>query len=202
MGSDPPHSAGKAMVQCFVAPAAVIPVSAYQRCSGAGASPDPSDASLLGALSGPHRFTCRMERLPCMAAINAFFQPVSNVHDYPSGNSNSGRPSTPVLECELHPWHGVVPFSASGPHRSHLDGQGRLCNPTGMARHSGITSFDRPRPLVAFLVRFSMADQRGGLLRDAFRQRPVGETGAAHVGGLSEQLVGGDAVSFDPVAAE
>src|SRR5215468_4979762 len=116
MGRDPPHKAGKAVVQCFVAPTAGIPVSAHQCCSGAGASPDPSNASLPGALSGPHPFTGGMERLPCMAAIDAFFQPVSDVHDYPSGNSNPGRPSAPVLECELHPGHRVVPFSATCAH--------------------------------------------------------------------------------------
>src|SRR5215831_8049564 len=143
-----------------------------------------------------------MVRFPPMDAMYAFFQPVSHVPDYPGGNPNSGRPSAPVLERGLHTGHGVVSFSASCSDRPDLDGQGRLCDATGMAWHSRLTSFDRPRPLVAFLLRLPMANQRGGFLRDALRQRPVGETGSAHVGGLSKQPFGGHSVSVDPVAAE
>src|SRR5215472_8414445 len=75
-------------------------------------------------------------------------------------------------------------------------------NPTGLAGHSRLTSFDRPCPLVAFLLRFPMANQRGGFLRDALRQRAVGETGAAHVGGRSKQPVGGHSVPLDSAPAE
>src|SRR5215471_8612529 len=116
MGSDPAHPIGQAVGQHLLAPTARLPVSAYWGCSGAGASPDPSDTSLPGALSRPHRFTCGMARFPFMAAMQSFFQPVFDVPDYSGGNSNPGRPSAPVLECELHPGHGVVAFSASGPH--------------------------------------------------------------------------------------
>src|SRR5215510_6981549 len=202
MGPDSTHPIGQAVGQHLLAPAARLSVFAYRRCSGAGASPDPSDASLPGALSGPDGFVCGMARFSFMAAMHAFFQPVSDVPDYPGGNSNPGRPSAPVLGCELHPGHGVVAFSASGPHWSHLDGQGRLGNDSRMARHSGHSPLDRPRPLVALLVRFSMANQWGGFLRDALRQRPVGETCAAHVGRLYKQLVGGHSVSVDTVPVE
>src|SRR5215469_4499065 len=177
-------------------------VSAHRRRSGAGTSPDPSGANLLGALPGSHRFTSGMARFSPMAAMYAFFQPVSHVPDYPGGNSNSGRPSALVLERELHTGHGVVSFSASCPHRPDLDGQGRLRNDTRMARHSGHSPFDRSRPLVAFLMRFAMGNQWGGLLCDALRQRPVGETGATHVGRFSERRVGGYSISFGAAPAE
>src|SRR5215470_4331456 len=143
-----------------------------------------------------------MARFPPMDAMYAFFQPVSHVPDYASGNPNSGRPSAPVLERELHTGHGVVSFSASCSDRADLDGQGRLCDATGMARHSRLTSFDRPRPLVAFLVRFAMGNQRGGFLRDALRQRPVGKTGTTHVGDFSEQCVSGYPVPIPAVPVE
>src|SRR5215469_6718455 len=102
MGRDAPHPIRKALDQYLLAPAARLPVSADRHPSGAGTSSDPSSAGLLGALSGPPHFTCEMVRFPNMAAIDAFFQPVSHVPDHQGGNSNPGRPSAPVLECELH----------------------------------------------------------------------------------------------------
>src|SRR6516162_4339343 len=139
-----------------------------------------------------------MVRFPPMDTMYAFFQPVSHVPDYPGGNSNSGRPSAPVLERGLHTGHGVVSFSAPRSGRPDLDGQGRLSNDTRMARHSGYSPFDRPRPLVALLVRLSVGNQRGSFLCDALRQRPVGKTNTAHVGDFSEQCVSGYPI---PVAA-
>src|SRR5215813_4779920 len=124
MGRDAPHPIRKALVQYLVAPAARLPVSAHRRRSGAGTSPDPSGASLLGALSESYGCPRSMVRFPPMDAMYAFFQPVSHVPDYPGGNPNSGRPSAPVLERGLHTGHGVVSFSAPRSSRPDLDGQG------------------------------------------------------------------------------
>jgi hypothetical protein len=66
-------------------------------------------------------------------------------------NPDPRRSSATLLESGLYAWHGVVPLSAPGSGRQHLDGEGRCGNPAGMVGHPGAAPHDRARPLVALL---------------------------------------------------
>ena len=121
-------------------------------------------------------------RLPVVAAATAL--PEHALHDvhHPRGHPDPGRSPAALLDAGLHARHGLVPLPASGPGRPGLDLEGRFGDHPALARHSRRSPFDRACPLVAFLHRDAVDDQRRRLLRAAFRDRPMAASGPDHLG--------------------
>src|ERR1051326_2236231 len=182
-GVGPPGARNRAACANRPQPVVQSPLAASDRFRGPhhrrGDGAGPAHDSLARALHRPafgHRRICLRASEPGLSRLDrgaALLQPVPDDLHHPVWNTDSLRPSAPLLDPAQYTGKGLVPYPEAGSGRAVVDREARLNQLARTDRTSRDPALDRPGSLVASRYRYPLASERSRLLRALVLHWPV-----------------------------